>query len=331
MMMVKRLKLGPRLEVSVAEYGKRRRILLAALISALAFAALVTFAFNAPTFFRLNNIINVLVQSSSLGLLSIGMCFVLVGGGIDLSMPAVLAFSGIVAAMYMRETQDVLLGLPIMLVTGALLGAFNGIAVAYLRMAPFVVTLATMTIVGGAAVWLTSSQSVTGYPETFETVLLSRFIGLPLSVWCLLCGTVVAAVVMSETKFGRFVQAVGFNPSAARIARVPVSFVVFLTYVLSGTVASLTGALLVARLGSASANLASDSLLLDIIAACVVGRVSIYGGVGNPVNATLGALFVTLISNGLNQLRVSYFASLVIKGMIIIMFVYADKRLRRRS
>ncbi|WP_394890492.1 ABC transporter permease [Mesorhizobium sp. AaZ16] len=301
------------------------------LVLALTVAILIVMAFHAPAFFRVNNLVNVLVQTSVLGLLAVGMCFVLVGGGIDLSMPSVLAFSGILGVIYMRETQDALLGPLIILAAGGLLGAFNGAAVAYFRMAPFVVTLATMTVVGGANVWLTGSQSVFGYPAVFENVVLARFLGLPLSVWVFLLGTALATAVMSASPFGRQVKAVGFNPKAAEIARVRVPRVIFATYVVSGVLAALTGILLVARLGSASANLGSDSLLLDIISACVIGRVSIYGGVGSPLHAALGALFVTLISNSLNQLGVSYFASLIIKGCIIIVFVYLDKAIRRQA
>lgn len=288
-------------------------------------------AVHAPTFYRPNNLINVLVQASMVGLLAVGMCYVMVGGGIDLSMPSILAFSGIVGAMYMRQTQDVVLGPIVMLATGAALGAFNGIAVAYLRMAPFVVTLATMTVVGGVSVWVTGSQSIVGYPTSFEDVFLAKIAGLPVSVWLFLLGAVIAAVVMARTSFGRSVQAVGFNSKAALIGRIPVKRILLVTYVISGALAGLTAILLVARLGAASANLASDSLLLDIISACVIGRVSIYGGVGKPLNAALGAVMVIIISNSMNQLGVSYYASLVIKGVVIIGFVYLDRVIRRKQ
>ncbi|WP_152513757.1 ABC transporter permease [Sinorhizobium meliloti] len=285
----------------------------------------------APNFFRVNNLINVLVQASIVGILALGLTFVLIGGGIDLSMPATLALAGVLGAICMRETDTALIGPVVMLAAGALIGTFNGYAVAYLKMAPFVVTLATMTVAGGAAVWITGSQSISDYPLEFEDFFVARAMGLPLSVWIFGACTGLASVVLDRTVFGRFVRAIGFNPVAASISRVPVPRVLCLTYVVAGALAGLTGILLVARLGSASASLASDSLLLDIISACVIGRVSIYGGIGSPLQAALGAIVVTLISNSLNQLGVSYFASLVIKGAIIVLFVYLDRLLRRTA
>ncbi|WP_429817646.1 ABC transporter permease [Ensifer sp. B1-9] len=285
----------------------------------------------APNFFRVNNLINVLVQASIVGILALGLTFVLIGGGIDLSMPATLALAGVLGAICMRETDLALIGPVVMLAVGAAIGAFNGYAVAYLKMAPFVVTLATMTVAGGAAVWITGSQSISDYPLEFEDFFVARAMGLPLSVWIFGACTVLASLILDRTVFGRFVRAIGFNSVAASISRVPVPRVLFLTYVVAGALAGLTGILLVARLGSASASLASDSLLLDIISACVIGRVSIYGGIGTPLQAALGAIVVTLISNSLNQLGVSYFASLVIKGEIIVLFVYLDRLLRRSA
>lgn len=152
-----------------------------------------------------------------------------------------------------------------------------------------------------------------------------------MSVWIFFLLIIISALMCSSMPFGRAVKAIGFNPKAAFISRLPVNKILCLTYVVSGAMAGITAILLVARLGSASANLASDSLLLDVISACVIGRVSIYGGIGNPLNAAIGALFVTLISNVMNQFGVSYYASLVIKGFIIIAFVYLDKAIRKQQ
>lgn len=314
-------------KVAAPSYNVLIAVVLAVVIAAL----LATMYVQAPSFFRVNNLINVLVQSSIVGILAIGLTFVLIGGGIDLSMPATLALSGILGAISMHYTQNPWVGPIVILASGAIIGTFNGIAVAFLRMAPFVVTLATMTVVGGAAVWVTGSQSISDYPLEFEDFFLFQIFGLPLSVWLFLASAFIAYGVMERTVFGRFVRAVGFNPVAASLARVPVQRVLCLTYTISGTLAALTGILLVARLGSASASLASDSLLLDIISACVIGRVSIYGGVGSPLQAALGAIVVTVISNSMNQLGVSYFASLVVKGGIIVLFVYLDKLVRRSA
>lgn len=292
---------------------------------------LVAIYFNAPTFFRVNNLINVLVQTSILGILAIGLCFVFISGGIDLSLPATLALAGIVGTILMRDTQMVWIGPVSMLAIGATVGLFNGLAVGYLRMAPFVVTLATMTIVGGFTVWITASQSVYGYPILYEDIFLYRIFKLPVSVWMFFLYTLVASIMTDRSAFGRRLRAVGFNADAALVARVPLRRVITLSYVLAGLAAGLTAIFLVARLGSASAKLGSDALLLDIISACVIGRVSIYGGIGSPFAVAIGALVVTLITNALNMFGISFFASLVVKGAIILLLVYIDSQLRKPS
>ena len=158
-------------------------------------------------------------------------------------------------------------------------------------MVPFVVTLATMTVVGGATVWLTNSRSVTGFPKTYFDLFMARVGGLPLSVIILIAVAVIASLVASATILGRWLYSVGINSRAARAARVPVERVTLISYLIAGGLAGVTAVVLTARLGSASANMGSDGVVLDIVSSCVVGGVSIYGGVGNPVNAVIGRYF----------------------------------------
>ncbi len=296
-------------------------VVLVPLVVALALLAVMQW--QAPNFFRPNNLINILVQTSSLGVMAIGMCVVMIGGGIDLSIPANMAFSAVIGALAMRWGMPV--GIAVMLLTGAGIGLFNGLAVAIFGMTPFVVTLATMTVVGGATVWITNSQSISDFPEIFFDIMLARPGGIPVSVIILLVVAVIASLVMSSTVFGRWLYAVGLNPKAARVARVPLERVLLLTYVISGLLAGLAAAMLTARLGSASANLGNDGVVLDIVSACVVGGISIYGGSGRPIGAVLGALFIILIGNSLNQLGVSYFMNLVVKGVAIVAFICLDR------
>jgi ribose/xylose/arabinose/galactoside ABC-type transport system permease subunit len=291
---------------------------------------LVYLYFHAPSFYRVNNLLNILVQTSSLGLLAIGMTFVLLTGGIDLSMPANMAFGAVLGGFVMRApiNQAVWWGTLVMVAAPTAIGFLNGYAVAYLRMVPFVVTLATMTVIGGATVWLTNSRSVTGFPKSYFDLFMARFGGLPLSVLILIAVTAVTSLVASATILGRWLYGVGINARAARAARVPVEQVTLISYLLAGGLAGVTAVVLTARLGSASANMGSDGVVLDIVSSCVVGGVSIYGGVGNPLNAVFGAIFITLVSNALNLLGISYFTNLVIKGTLIIGFI-ALENLRR--
>jgi ribose/xylose/arabinose/galactoside ABC-type transport system permease subunit len=287
-------------------------------------ALLAVMLWKAPTFFRVNNVINILVQTSALGVMAVGMSFVMIGGGIDLSIPANMAFSAVMGAYVMRW-GGVAPGMATMVAVAGLIGLFNGTAVAVFGMTPFVVTLATMTVVGGATVWITNSISVSGFPDAFFNLVLARPLGVPLAVILLVVIAAVATVVMSSTRLGRALYAVGLNAKAARVARVPVGRVLLTTYLVSGLLAGLAAVMLTARLGSASANLGTDGVVLDIVSACVVGGISIYGGSGKPVGAVLGALFIILISNSLNQLGVSFFINLVIKGIAIIAFIYLDR------
>lgn len=300
----------------------------ALMVGALVLILLVLQA-QSPVFFEPRNLINVLVQASMLSILALGMTVVMVGGGIDLSLPANMALSAILGSMAMIAADSVLLGCLVMLACGAAIGAFNGFAVARLRMIPFVVTLAMMTMAGGFSVWITGSVSISAQPERFFDLFLSRPFGVPMAILIAAAALVVVQALMGLTRFGWQVYAVGTNPAAARISRVPVERVLFLTYVISGLMAGLAAIVVTARLGSASANVGNDSVILDVVTACVIGGVSIYGGVGRPVGAVIGALVVLILGNVFNLLGVSFFVSLMVKGAIIIALVALDARLRR--
>jgi ribose/xylose/arabinose/galactoside ABC-type transport system permease subunit len=278
----------------------------------------------APSFFRLNNLINILVQTSTLAVLAIGMSFVMIGGGIDLSMPANMAMSAVLGALYMRGGHDPVTGSAVMILSGVTIGVLNGVAVAYLRMIPFVVTLATMTITKGACIWLTNSVSIAGLPESFGDVLLARPLGVPVAVVVTIALTLLASTALSFTVLGHWLYAVGVNDRAARVARVPIERVTAISYVVSGLAAGVAAVLLAARLDSASANMGNDGVVLDIVSACVVGGISIYGGTGRAYGAALGALLITIVSNALNLMSVSFYLSLIVKGIVIIGYVALD-------
>ena len=316
---------------AIAGQQARRFELLPLVAGAIAFGAVLLLLWEiAPNFYRTSNIINVLQQASILGLLAIGMTCVLITAGIDFSMPANMALSAILGAMVMRETGDAWLGPIVMLCIGTTLGAVNAFAVTKLRMVPFVVTLSTMTVVSGISAWLTRSVSITGIPETYVDIFLARPLGLPVSVWAMFAAAAVATFVTQRTVPGRWLYALGLNTKAARVARVPVERVVACTYLFAGFMAGMTAIMLTARLNSASANMGADALTLDIIAACVIGGVSIFGGVGRIYRAMLGAILLTLLSNAMNLAEVSFYVSLVIKGSLIIVFVALERLWRAR-
>jgi ribose/xylose/arabinose/galactoside ABC-type transport system permease subunit len=261
--------------------------------------------------------------------MAIGMTIVLITGGIDLSLPAVMALSGIAGAMFMRAGGHPIIGVLIMLAVGSAVGAFNGFAVARLKMIPFVVTLSTMVIAGGTSVWITNATSIGGLPDGFVDTVTGRLLGIPMPVFLLFVVVIVAQILVTRSIYGRWLYAVGKNLKTARVSGIPADAVTFGAYVVSGFTAGLAGIIITARLMSAAASMGQENLVLDIISSAVVGGVSIYGGVGTPLGAVLGALFITSITNSMNMLGVSYFTTLLIKGTIIILAVGIDS-LRRR-
>jgi ribose/xylose/arabinose/galactoside ABC-type transport system permease subunit len=266
-----------------------------------------------------------------LAILSLGMSTVMIGGGIDLSLPANMALSAIFGSTIMILTESITLGCLTMIISGLVIGSLNGFAIARLRMIPFVVTLATMTICGGISVWMTNSVSIFNQPEQFFVIFLARVLGLPLSIYVLLLCLIVTQCTLSFSRFGWMVYAVGTSPEVCRVSRIPVKQVIFSTYILAGFLAGISAIVVTARLGSASANIGNDSVILDIVTACVIGGVSIYGGKGRPLGACFGAVLVVILGNILNLLEISFFIGLMLKGFLIIFFVSLDGMLGKRN
>jgi len=286
-------------------------------------------ALTVENFATIQNFTNVLNQSAVLGLLAIGMTFVLIGAGIDLSMPANMGFSAIIGTMYMNSGGPIIIAVLIMLVISAGIGLINGFSTGWLQMIPFVVTLAMMTVVFGVSVWVTKSVSVTGVNIALVDFFALKFGPLQVSVIGLVLVTMIASVVMGKSTFGRRLYATGINPRAARAAGINTRNVIMTTYIISGLMAGVAAVFIIARFGSASANMGTDQIVLDVVSASVVGGVSIYGGVGKPFAAVLGAVFITAISNATNLMGIEYSTTLVIKGVIIIFFVALDTARRR--
>ena len=303
----------------------RNTVLTVVPILTLVIIALVLGLFT-KNFLTVRNAINVLEQASVLALLAMGISAVLVSGGIDLSMPANLSLGAVVGAIYMRDGGNLVVSALIMVAVCILIGAVNGYAVAYLKMIPFVVTLAMQFVAVGAATALTGSISIGDLPMTFIDAVQIRLFKIPVYSLIVIVLTIVFYLIMTRSYFGRWLYAVGTNPKAARVSGVPSNSVIFGAYVFAGLTAGLAAVISVGRLMSASALMAGDNLVLDVIASAVVGGVSIFGGAGSPLGAALGALLITLISNSMNMMRVSYYLTLVLKGAVIIIFVWLNSR-----
>ncbi len=291
--------------------------------------ALVLLYFFVPRFYHPRNLRNILVQSSTLGLMAIGMTLVFLIGGMDLSIPSVMAVSGILGAVLMRAGVHPVIAVPLTIIIGGVVGSINGLSVAFLRMIPFVVTLAMMQVMSGISTWITNSVSV-AVPLPYINTVLVNVGHIPLPVYIFIILTLVATLVCKRTVSGRWLYSIGTNLEASKVCGVPTRKVIFITYVTSGLFAGLTGVFLTARLGAAGPLMGTSNVVLDIMSASVVGGVSIYGGVGSPFGAALGALIITVLNNSLNLLKVDFFPAQVIKGVIIIAFVAMDS-IRRKG
>ncbi len=284
-----------------------------------------------PYFLSLNNFISVLMQSSALGLMAVGLTAVLITGGIDLSIPSLMSFSAVLGAMYMKSGGSPVTASLLMLAVALFGGCINGAAVAYLKMIPFVVTLSTMAIFSGASIWITNAVSVTGIPRSFITTIMADAWIFPIPVIAFVVVTIIAQLFLSRSLYGRWLYAVGTNIRAARVSGIPAQRVLFGAYVFSGFIAGLAAIVTTAWLGTAGGTIGSEGVVLDVVSSAVLGGVSIYGGAGTALGALIGTILIKLISNSLNFLQASYYMTLVVKGIVIVAFVAVDSLFRRKS
>lgn len=281
-----------------------------------------------PNFLRTRNILNVLRQTSINGLLSIGMTFVILTGGIDLSVGSVLAFAGIVSASFASDAVGGFITPPLVaisagLVAGAGLGAINGLFVAKWRMPAFVVTLGMLSMARGFTFLATDGMPVPRIDRRFLLIGQGVFLTIPVPVWILLSVLIIAWITLYKTRYGRYIYAVGGNEKSAKISGINTRMIVFSVYVISGFLSALGGVILTART-TAGLPQAGQAYELDAIAAVVIGGTSLSGGQGQIIGTLFGALLLGVINNGLDLLGVSSYFQLVIKGAIIIGAVLLD-------
>lgn len=278
-------------------------------------------------FARPANLIGILKQASINGVLAMGMMFVIISGGIDLSVGSIVAFTGVVAASLAHPGQyplAVTIAAPIAL--GAAIGAVNGASVAYGRIPSFIVTLAAMIVFRGAALIACDGSPVFGVSGSFEDIA-GGFIGdvVPYLAIYFVVVALASAFVLKMTVFGRRVYAIGGNSIAAAVSGINVRALTTGVYVISGALAGFAGLLLASRTVSGSPT-AGEGYELNAIAAVIIGGVSMSGGVGRWYGPVIGALLIAVIGNGLDILNVSSYYQLVIQGLIIYFAVLADVR-----
>jgi ribose transport system permease protein len=282
-----------------------------------------------PHFLTVSNLLNVLEQTSINAMVAVGMTFVIISGGIDLSVGSVLALAGVVLASALSAGVPLPAAIVLALVVGAACGVANGLLVSFGRLPPFIVTLGMMSVARGAALMWAEGRPISGFSESFRAIATDRVLIVPSPVLITAVVYLGAHFVLARTVFGRATYAIGGNEEAARLSGVAVGFHKTLIYGVSGLMSGAAAVLLTARLNSAQPT-AGTMYELDAIAATVIGGTSLLGGEGTLAGALIGALIMGVLRNGLNLLNVSSFFQQVVIGLVIIGAVLVDTMLKRR-
>jgi ribose/xylose/arabinose/galactoside ABC-type transport system permease subunit len=292
-------------------------------LALVAIAAVLSFAL--PTFLTLANLINLVRQISINGILAVGVTFVLLTGGVDLSLGSLVALTGVAAASF-AHPGDYPVVVPVLagIAVGAACGAVNGVVITRGRVAPFIVTLGMMTAARGLALVLSEGRPVSNLSRGFTVLGSGSIAGIPVPVIAMAAVAAGAAVVLQNLRLGRYVYAVGGNENAARASGVRVARVKLFAYTLCGALAGLAGVVLAARITTGQPN-AGVGYELDAIAAAVIGGTSLSGGVGGVGGTVLGALMMGVINNGLDLLNVPSYYQQIVKGVIIVGAVWLDR------
>jgi ribose transport system permease protein len=299
----------------------------ATVLAALIILLIISAVF-APGFRSAENLTNVLVQSVFVMILGIGMTFVLVGGGIDLSVGSTMGLSGAVTIYCLNSGIPFILAILIGLASGAVVGLFNSYFITVLRIADFIVTLGTLSLVRGIVELMTANAPLGTSSEAFSFLTSGSVLGIPAVVLIAVAVIALGGLALAKTPLGRSIYAVGLNPASAYLAGVRVQRVRIGVYVISGVLAALAGILLASRLSSAQPA-AGTGYELTAIAAAAVGGTSLAGGRGSVLGTVLGALLLGVLQNSLSLLRVNAFWFQIITGLMIVAAVLLDGAIKR--
>ena len=274
-------------------------------------------------FLTLTNLDNLVRQVAVFAILSVGELFVILTGGIDLSVGSILGLSGGVTALILASGASIPVAILVGLGVGLVVGLVNGLLVSRLKLPPFIATLGMLGIARGLVLLITGAKTIAPLPDAFNNIANGFILGLPSLFWILIIVTILAAFVLGRTIFGRYVYAVGSNAESSRLSGVPVNFVLLGVYCISGLLAGFAGVLTASRLG-AGIPTAGTGYELQAIAGAVIGGASLSGAKGRAIGAVLGAVIMALLANGGNLLGIDPFYLQIAIGLLIIMAVYFD-------
>lgn len=287
----------------------------------------IIFAFKTHYFLEPNNLIAISDQVTTIGILSLGMTFVILSGGIDLGVGSIVAMSGVLMTYFMRGGLGLFPAIILGILICTLLGTLTGVVITRFSLQPFIVTLGTMGIARGVAMVMSDASPITQVADGFQTVGSGRLGVVPYAVIIFVGLIIIAGVLLKKTKFGEYTFAIGGNEEAARLAGIPTNRYKILIYTLSGLLAGFTGYLLASKFNSGVPTV-GQGYELDAIAAVVIGGTALSGGIGGIGGTILGILIMGVLNNGLNLAGVSAYWQYIIKGLLIIIAVVIDSYTR---
>jgi ribose transport system permease protein len=289
----------------------------------------IAFSFLSEYFFSLQNFLTVATQTAVIAIIAIGQTYVMITGGIDLSIGSNMALAGMASALCLQTGMPALAAIIVGLVSGALVGFINGAFVSFGKLPPFIATLGTMTAIRGVSLTLTAGIPISGLPKAFTVWGTDASLGIPHPVYVMAALTIVFGFILAKTRPGRYVYAVGSNYEAARLSGVNTRRVIIMVYVFSGLLAAFAGLIMAARITTAQPT-AGDGYELDAVASSVIGGTSTMGGEGTVAGTFIGAFVIGILRNGLNLIGVSPFIQKIVIGIVIVASVFLD-RIKRKE
>lgn len=283
-----------------------------------------------PRFLTVSNLSSILVQAAVYVIMALGMSFVLMTGGIDLSQGSLLALVGVIAAYILQNFNSIPLAILASILVGAIVGAANGTVISCLKIPPFIMTLSTMYLCRGLTLVITQATPITIKNDSFKWIGGGSLLGIPVPVFIFLIAAAVGQFILSYTATGRYILAVGSNREAARLSGIKTRWNECKVYIISGIMVAIAGIVYVARLGAAQAT-AGQSYEMEAVAASVLGGTSVLGGEGGIIGTVMGAVVVAIIRNAIILLDVSTYYQQMITGAVILVAVIVDVQRKARA
>lgn len=284
----------------------------------------IFFSLTADAFLTFENIMNILRQVAVTGIVAVGMTFVILTGGVDLSVGSVIGVSAVLTAKMMVSGYSPIFSCLVSLIVGILVGILNGFFVHEVKLPPMIVTLATMTTLRGVAYLITGGIPVYGFTRKFSVIGQGYIGGIPIPVLIMLTALLVGYIILDKTKFGRYVYGTGSNQEASRLSGINIRKIIYTVYCISGFLSALAGIVLLSRVNSGQP-IAGQGYELDVITGVVLGGVSMNGGEGKISGVITGVIIMGILVNGMILLNINEYYQWVVKGIVLMAAISYDK------